>query len=82
MAILLEAKDKKGEPRFTNDSAKALLGELTDEEIADGLLFNRTWLTCCWRHRLTLPTDYCNRKQSCWFSTETTMAVSCCFFVS
>ena len=40
MAILLEAKDKKGEPRVTNDSAKALLGELTDEEIADGLLFN------------------------------------------
>lgn len=40
MAILLEAKDKKGEPRFTNESAKVLLGELTDEEIADGLLFN------------------------------------------
>ena len=40
MAILLEAKDKKGEPRFTNESAKALLGELTDEEIADGLPFN------------------------------------------
>lgn len=40
MAILLEAKNKKGEPRFTNESAKALLGELTDEEIADGLLFN------------------------------------------
>ena len=40
MAILLEAKDKKGEPRFTNESAKALLDELTDEEIADGMPFN------------------------------------------
>lgn len=40
LKILLEAKDKKGEPRFTESDAKRLLAELRDDEIKDGLPFN------------------------------------------
>lgn len=40
LKILLEAKDKKGEPRFTEGDAKRLLAELRDDEIKDGLPFN------------------------------------------
>ena len=40
LKILLEAKDKKGDNLYTEKEAQELLGELTDEELADGLPFN------------------------------------------
>ena len=48
LSILLNVKNKKGEPRFDEASAKELLRQLSDEELEEGMLFNtlKTWLKC------------------------------------
>lgn len=40
LSILLNVKNKKGEPRFDEVSAKELLRQLSDEELEEGMLFN------------------------------------------
>ena len=40
LSILLNVKNKKGEPRFDEASAKELLHQLSDEELEEGMLFN------------------------------------------
>lgn len=40
LSILLNVKNKKGEPRFDEASAKELLRQLSDEELEEGMLFN------------------------------------------
>lgn len=40
LSILLNVKNKKGEPRFDKASAKELLRQLSDEELEEGMLFN------------------------------------------
>lgn len=40
LSILLNVKNKKGEPRFDGASAKELLRQLSDEELEEGMLFN------------------------------------------
>lgn len=40
LSILLNVKNKKGELRFDEASAKELLRQLSDEELEEGMLFN------------------------------------------
>ena len=40
LSILLNVKNKKGEPHFDEASAKELLRQLSDEELEEGMLFN------------------------------------------
>jgi len=40
LSILLNVKNKKGEQRFDEASAKELLRQLSDEELEEGMLFN------------------------------------------
>ena len=41
LSILLNVKNKKGELRFDEASAKELLRQLSDEELEEGMLFNK-----------------------------------------
>ena len=48
LSILLNVKNKKGEPRFDEASAKELLRQLSDEELGKvcSLIRLKTWLKC------------------------------------
>ncbi|MBM6991915.1 MAG: hypothetical protein I3J02_01395 [Prevotella sp.] len=40
LQALRDARDADGNPRLTEDQVKTLSDELSDEELADGMLFN------------------------------------------